>query len=55
MAVTHPNQSQGRKAVYRVIGSGAFGHRARSVLMLGRLPDEPPQSPRRALAHVNTN
>jgi hypothetical protein len=57
LVVLHTRKERGGPAIYRLGGSVGYGGAARSVLGLGRDPDDPegPDGPRRVLGHVKCN
>jgi hypothetical protein len=57
LVVLHTRKERGGPAIYRLGGSVGYGGAARSVLGLGRDPDDPegPDGSRRVLGHVKCN
>lgn len=55
LGVMHLNRAEGRDALGRISGSGAFGAAARSVLLFGLHPDDPDDSPRRLVTHAKSS
>lgn len=52
ICITHLNKAQGQKAIYRVMGSADFVGASRSVLLVGKDPDN---NDVRAAAHIKSN
>ena len=55
LGLMHTNRREDKAILSRISGSGGFGGLARSVLLMGLDPNEPPETPNRVLVHGKSN